>query len=103
MDKFGIFKLLNSFFNLNGDNTANITNESETTSTKNDFNLSNFLNAFNTANTASDNTQPATDTKQTAVNHKERILPPLQSSMLKTMTSHDEFVKRVKDKNSTQK
>ena len=96
MDKFGIFKLLNSFFNLNGDNTANITNESETTSTKNDFNLSNFLNAFNTA---SDNTQPATDTKQTAVNHKERILPPLQSSMLKTMTSHDEFVKRVKKNN----
>ena len=62
------------------------------------FNLSNFLNAFNTANTASDNTQPATDTKQTAVNHKERILPPLQSSMLNTMTSHDEFVKRVKHK-----
>ena len=99
MDKFGIFKLLNSFFNLNSGNNTNENEKNQNNSTPNDFNLSNFLNAFNTANTASDNTQPATDTKQTAVNHKERILPPLQSSLLKTMTSHDEFVKRVKKNN----
>jgi len=101
MDKFGIFKLLNSFFNLNGNNTANANNESETTSSKNDFNLTNFLNAFNSANDKP--TQPETPEPHKTQPQTKKVLPPLQSSMINTIISHDEFVKRVKDKNSTQK
>ena len=96
MDKFGIFKLLNSFFNLNATDNADASEQNQNDSSVNDFNLSNFLNAFSTAN---DKSEPHTDAKQTASKPKDKRLPPLQSSMLKTMTSHDEFVARVKKNN----
>lgn len=79
MDKFGIFNLLSSFlgqsFNKSGENSA-------------DYSYS---------------APPAfPDKSETDAAEKRATLPPLQNSMLKIMQSHDEFVKRVRDKNKKQ-
>lgn len=79
MDKFGIFNLLSSL--LNGNNT-----NSDTAATDNLNNLQPF----------SDNNAEEKAAKARAT------FPPLQNSMLLTMKSHDEFVKRVKAKQSKQ-
>ena len=67
MDKFGIFKLLNSFYDFYSKNKP-ITNE----------------------NKPSEKTETTISPKKVNVPH-----PPLQQSMLTTMSSHDELVKRV--------
>ncbi len=87
MDKFGIFKLLNSFFNFYEQNKG--VSASETPNAP----------AINLANLLGEKPQPsATQSAPT-----RSAPPPLQSSMLSTINSHDEFVKRVKTKNSTKK
>ena len=72
MDKFGIFKLLNTLFTPSGENS----NQQNAVGDA----LNSLLNSVNTPK-------------------KEQPLPkqstPLQSSMLSTMRSHDAFVKRV--------
>ena len=75
MDKFGIFNLLSSFlgqsFRSSGENPA-------------DYSYS---------------APPAfPDKSETAAAEKRATLPPLQNSMLKVMQSHNEFVKRVREK-----
>ncbi len=82
MDKFGIFKLLNSFLGSGKDqNSFSSTNGS-------DF-LTSALN--NIIPNQQPNNNPPTPIKTEK---------PLQSNMLFTMRSHDEFVKRVKQKNT---
>lgn len=81
MDKFGIFNLLNSLFSANPSQTNG---DSQNTSKENSILSSLF---------SSDN-QPQPPKEKTP----EPFLP-LQASMVSTMTSHDEFVKRVKEKN----
>ena len=80
MDKFGIFKLLNSFFNFYEQNKsrANVPPPDE----KKDISdlISSLLPTKNEK-------QPPNQKKSSA---------PLQNSMLATMTSHDQFIKRVK-------
>ena len=96
MDKFGIFNLLNSLINLNGSKTT------ETTSSSNELSptLQNFITALkgnNSMDTASVNNQSSkSNTPPPATMSK----PPLQSAMLSTMRSHDEFIKRVKTNNN---
>lgn len=74
MDKFGIFKLLNSFAENFGKNK---TSDSEPTKT------------VTTNPPPKDATIPP-----------ERVFAPLQSKMVSTMNVHDEFVKRVMEKNA---
>ena len=84
MDKFGIFNLLSALSSLNGQNSQQETGE------KTQPVLDKILTAL-TQNINTKNTDPP-----------QAVPPafkPLQSSMLSTMTSHDEFVKRVKEKN----
>ena len=85
MDKFGIFKLLNSFFNFYEQ------------SKENSLDLSPPLSVENLLSTPSNNQVKSTEKTQ-APEQNKAPLPPLQSSMLYTMTNHDEFVKRVKEK-----
>lgn len=77
MDKFGIFNLLSSFlgqsFKSGGDNPPD--------------------NSYSPPPAFPDNSESASAEKRAA-------LPPLKNSMLKTMQSHDEFVKRVREKNT---
>ena len=75
MDKFGIFNLLSS-----------------------------FLGQSVKSNDSTDNGSylaPPTfnDKNENASAEKRATLPPLQNSMLNTMRSHDEFVKRVHARN----
>ena len=76
MDKFGIFNLLSSFlgqsFKNSGENSADYSYSAP---------------------------PPLNDKNESATAEKRATLPPLQNSMLKTMQNHDEFVKRVRDKN----
>ncbi len=71
MDKFGVFNLLSSLLNKTGQ---------ENSTNSNDFSIA-----------SSD--KPQQSSKPTA--------PPLplQAGMINTMTNHDEFIKRVKQKN----
>ena len=95
MDKFGIFKLLNSFLNLYEQNKSSSGNSSENNV------LSNLLSSLAPQNNLEkpNNFKPVEKMSSTATNTStKKSLPPLQNSMLATMTSHDEFVKRVKQK-----
>ena len=87
MDKFGIFKLLNSFFNFYEQNKSDSPSEAGDTS------------PINLANLFGEKPQNAAQ-KPTP---QRTAPPPLQSSMLSTINSHDELVKRVKSKNSAPK
>lgn len=88
MDKFGIFNLLSSLSNLNGQKSTQENSE------KNQSAWDKILSAL-TQNVNTQNTDKKQDTPP--------AFKPLQSSMLSTMTSHDEFVKRVKQNNSEKK
>lgn len=84
MDKFGIFKLLNSFYNFyekNKTDAFTVKNQSEKP-------------PVNSGSPSSGND----NTAKTATPVANRT--PLQRSMLSTMTSHDDFVKRVMEKNA---
>ena len=94
MDKFGIFKLLNSFFDFykNGNAQsspppADKTNSSSAASSERPNLLEGLFKGFN-------NAQPQQNTPP----QKEKIpVPaPLQVSMLNTIHSHDAFINRVK-------
>lgn len=120
MDKFGIFKLLNSFFtfysdkikenpslasggennlasslsslfSLNGKNAERENNATNNASKPNSFNSQ---KAPNNANNSSNATNPSIKEKTP--------FAPLQQGMLLTMRSHDEIVKRVNSTNSCQ-
>ena len=79
MDKFGIFNLLSSLLNGNNVNSDNKPMGDTGGATPFSDNASEYKTAENRA-----------------------TFPPLQNSMLSTMKSHDEFVKRVKARNIKQ-
>ncbi len=61
--------------------------------------LSSFYNVFNGANKKEqENKESAIQENQTDVAKSEEKLSPLNYGMLKTMRSHDEFVRRVTNK-----
>lgn len=90
MDKFGIFNLLNSFFSAKTDQTEQPQDENSS--------APNLLDAVITA-VKDKAISPSNDSKTTHGAEKNTHLRPLQSSMLSTMTSHEDFIKRVKQKN----
>ena len=96
MDKFGFFKLLNSFL-------PSIEPKSDADKVKNDGNgdvkndaLSSFINSLSEQNFNKNN--------QSSEQQKSQKEPapqkPLQASMLNVMNSHDDFIKRVKSRNN---
>ena len=90
MDKFGIFKLLNSFLSQNQQNSSK-NNSSDDQKTGLENLLSAFQNNFSKQPESSNKTMPTPNVNQ-------KVSPPLQSAMLNTMSSHDAFIKRVKQK-----
>ncbi len=97
MDKFGIFKLLNSFLSQNGQNNTSQT-ENPLGAQNNENPLATLLNSLTKGTKSSaDNISPPAPKTQ----NDNKTFAPLQSAMLSTMNSHDQFVKRVKEKNKT--
>ena len=92
MDKFGIFKFISSLLEFYKNNPPE-NKENSTLSNGENF-LSSLLKPKNEE--TSKESQPKTIKPQ----QKQPGLSflPLQEGMLKTMTSHDDFVKRVRDK-----
>lgn len=98
MDKFGIFNLINSLL------TPNSTENSSSTANENNQNsplgslLGSLLNQKN-----SQNQQKIDDGKGGKPAEEIKTSPkkptPLQASMLSTMKSHDEFLRRVGSSN----
>lgn len=82
MDKFGIFNVLNSL--LSGFGKDGISEES-----------SSDANPAGQNNTQ--NKKPANPDIQGKT--QKPLSPPLQSSMLNVLNSHDAFIKRVREKN----
>lgn len=85
MDKFGIFSLLNSLLNTNKPSSDNGGELNKTTSDTSAV-ISNLLGSL---------TKP----KESTPKNINTPPFPLQQNMLGTMNSHDEFVKRVLQKN----
>ena len=86
MDKFGIFKLLNSFLSKNS--------QGETKETASSDNIADTIGSiFSSLSSAKNNAQ--TTPKETPAPKN----PPLQFSMLSTLNNHDAFIKRVKERN----
>lgn len=95
MDKFGIFNLLNSFLSQNPSSSSEDTSASATESNP----LGNLISGLLTPSTQKSNPTKPSEKQPTS---KKPL--PLQSSMLYTMNSHDEFIKRVaKNKQPIQK
>lgn len=93
MDKFGIFNLLNSFFPLNAQNSEQSSDLKSTNGLANNLISSLGKSLFSQTNTAqAGTTSLQKESKQVLSPH------PLQKGMLSTINSHDEFVKRVKEK-----
>ena len=92
MDKFGIFKLLNSFLSANGTETP----IGDTAKSGADNIINTLLNSLKTSG-ASTSSQNSAD-KSVAKNPTPQTIKPLQQSMLSTMNSHEQFIKRVKEK-----
>lgn len=84
MDKFGIYKLLNSFF----DYYRKSSNENKEDGKG--FNLSSLL-PFNKP--AQENTSAQKEPSSQPI-----VNTPIQSPLLSAMNQHDQFVKRVKEK-----
>ena len=82
MDKFGIFNILNLLL---GNKAENTESEKVANSSMQDL-LSNLLS------TKKEEVKKATPTT---------VPLPLQASMVSTMTAHDEFIKRVKEKSKS--
>lgn len=93
MDKFGFFNLLNSFFPLNS--------QTEQKPDQKNANLPDFLTDL--LSNLNKQNQPASSSSQPKNSPSPEKQPtpfaPLQQNMLSTMTNHDNFVKRVKEKN----
>ena len=85
MDNFGIFKLLSSFYDFLGKSD-----------TKNFAEGFSDRPIFETIKNAQRSPQASPTPSPAEV---RATLPPLKISMLSTMSSHDAFVKRVKEKN----
>lgn len=97
MDKFGIFNLLNSFFSSNAKNSTQ--GKDQNTDSNPDIlsAIKNILSPNNAQTSAPQNNSPLK--KESPSPKQQSELPkPLQASMLSTMRSHDEFVKRVLSK-----
>ena len=95
MDKFGIFKLLNSFFNFcEQSKSASAPQENKGGGSFADL-FSAFTSPQNQPSTQSAPSQNTADKKPA-----EKVSPPLQAAMLSVMNTHDEFIKRVKNKNN---
>ena len=95
MDKFGFFNLLNSYFSLNTQNSQK--NDRQNTPPA-DI-LGNLFSNLSNQNQPDLSSLP----KANATSPTEKSTPqaPLQQNMLFTMANHDDFVKRVKQKNKT--
>ncbi len=98
MDKFGIFNLLNSFLNFsNSTGTEKETSPTPQNAQKSGNILSTLTELLN-KNALGNSSQ---NTPAPAKNIQAETPPlPLQSQMISTMNSHDDFIKRVKDKNA---
>ena len=93
MDKFGIFNLLSTLLNQNS--AQNQQNVGNSNNQKTDF-LSSLSSIFSNKATEKPATSQETKKEDKPIFSSQ---PPLQSKMIYTMTSHDEFVKRVKKNN----
>ncbi|MBQ7339394.1 MAG: hypothetical protein IJW43_00895 [Clostridia bacterium] len=85
MDKFGIFKLLNSFFDFYKQNSAK-EEGSSSSSFPTDFSLGDLGKAFSS---------PPQKSQDKEKKQKSET-PPLQSEMLLTIRNHEKIERRVK-------
>ena len=99
MDKFGFFKLLNSFLTPSAQQNAENDGKSDSKIDGKTDLLSSLLNSLSEQYSKK---EPDFNSKPSApqVPVQPTPQPPLQAGMLKTMNSHDDFIKRVKSKNS---
>ena len=94
MDKFGIFKLLNSFFDFY---VANKTVGKDVDVNNRKGNSSDILNSLSSLLTGK-NDKGKTEKLSEEPIGKNTQNAPLQNSMLSVMKNHEQTVKRIRDK-----
>ena len=94
MDKFGIFNLLNSFFPLSGQK-----NQTSTINERASGFASSLISSLGNGLLQASKTHANTLQNTPKESPNKNVPLPLQHNMLLTINSHDEFVKRVKEKN----
>ena len=99
MDKFGVFNLLNSFLNFSNSNKENFNSAPDKDNADGVKNILSTITDILNKN-AGKNNAPSTPTPQKMATTNTPPIP-LQSKMLSTMNSHDDFIKRVKEKNKS--
>ena len=108
MDKFGIFKLINSFFDFYKQNSSSFSQQkqSEDYSSQPDSSASFASNQYNQSNPLGFSL-PSTYKKEensfqgvhpSSQPKLEQVKTPLQSQMLSLMKTHDDILFRVKNK-----
>ncbi len=93
MNKFGIFNLLNSFFPLNAQK-----NQSSPINDNAQDIASGIISSLGKTLFSGNNSQNENKNSATNQSPNNSVPMPLQKNMLLTINSHDEFVKRVKEK-----
>ncbi|MBO7344680.1 MAG: hypothetical protein J6U92_01935 [Clostridia bacterium] len=101
MDKFGIFNLINSFLNFSNANQTETNSATTLEKQPSSNNILSTLTELINKNSGANGTSQTPPTS-TPKSQKETLKAPLplQSQMLSTMNSHDDFIKRVKEKNA---
>ncbi len=100
MDKFGFFKLLNSFLTPSTQSDEDFdTKNGDKNNDKSDA-LSSLLKNLTEQNSIKEKDATLSKPPVQQASVQPTPPPPLQASMLRTMISHDDFIKRVQSKNS---
>lgn len=98
-DKLNVLKLLIDAINKNSNKNG------EEKGKNAPFSLDGLIKAFKTFSQNKSQAESSLSTQNASNSEKPKempqTLPPLQSGLLSVMTSHDEFIKRVKEKNKT--
>ena len=92
MDKFGIFNILSSLINQNTSSAPT----SSSQKVENKDALSSLISSL-----LKNNSSP--NANQNPTQNLPKSHAPLNKSMLSTMSNHDQFIKRVKERSNTNK
>ena len=102
MDNLGVLKIIADALN-NSTNNSNATQSQQKSSPLDGIlQLFNQFKPKNSSEPESQKDQSLDENKKSTLpSNSYTISPPLQRRMLATMTSHEDFIKRVKEKNKT--
>lgn len=101
MDKFGVFRLLNSFLDFYSKSKSSENFSAEDNKNRKNADLSGVISSLFGGSSSAKNGATHNPVSASAQKNGEvkNVKVPLQNSMLSVMRSHDSAVKRIREKN----